>query len=331
MLDEKIRTIIEMYPIEVTATSRGRGAFVCQTPQGPKLLKAYLYSENHLIYESILKSVLVERGFMNIDSFLYNKEGQLLTPGKDGKNYVLKNWFEGQECDLKEPRQVEMAVKSMAGLHQVMRNVHFECTWMPHAVAKPLNDLFERRRRELKSIRSYIRNKKVKNSFEQLYMKYYDVYYGQALLAAKILEEIDYSEMYKEAIDGGMFCHGDFSHHHALINKRNVAVINFDKSVRNLQIQDLYYFLRKAMEKCGWDISVALHILNSYESVRKLTGQERACLYAMFLYPEKYWKIANHYFNSRKSWTSAQNMEKLKKFTSQTASRQVFLEEAAQW
>ena len=73
MLDEKMRSVLEMYPVEVKGVSRGRGAFVCHTPQGVKLLKAYPYSENHLIYESMLKSALIDRGYLNIDNFICNK------------------------------------------------------------------------------------------------------------------------------------------------------------------------------------------------------------------------------------------------------------------
>lgn len=331
MLDEKIQEVIEMYPIEVTGVSRARGAFICQTTQGLRLLKAYPYAESHLIYESMLKSVLIERGYLNIDSFLYNKEGQLLTPGRDGRNYVMKKWYDGQECDLKDRVQVLKAVKNLAMLHSVMKNIHFECPWMIHAQAEPDDVRFERRSREMRAIRSYIRNKKVKNAFELLYMEYYDIYEGQAKQAGKILEEMDYASMYRESVEGGIYCHGDYSHHHVIMNKNTTAVINFDKSVKNVQIHDLYYFLRKAMEKCNWDISYGMDILNSYDNIRKMTGREKACLYALLLYPEKYWKIANHYYNSRKSWTSEQNMNKMKKFTSQTELRAQFLEKLKNW
>jgi len=331
LIDEKVQDVLAMYEMEVLNVSRGRGAFVYRTTEGVRLLKAYPYSENHLIYESLLKSVLAERGYLNIDSILYNKEGQLLTAGRDGRHYVMKKWFEGQECDLKDKYQVEAAVKNMAVLHGVMKNIRFECPWMAHASARPASVQFAGRDRELRTIRSYIRNKKMKNEFDTLYMRFYDRYAAEAKRAGQILSDIHYEDMYREALAGGMFCHGEYSHHHVLIHRKQIAVINFDKSVRNLQIYDLYYFLRKALEKSHWDIPYGMHILQSYDAVRKLTAQEKTCLYAFLLYPEKFWKIANHYFNSRKSWTSAQNFEKLKKFTTQAEVREKFLEAVRDW
>lgn len=331
MLDEKMRSVLEMYPVEVKGVSRGRGAFVCHTPQGVKLLKAYPYSENHLIYESMLKSALIDRGYLNIDNFICNKEGQLLTPGKDGKNYVLKHWFDGQECDLKDRRQVETAVKNLAYLHLAMKDIHFECEWMSYATAVSAAVLFKRRDRELRAIRSYVRNKKDKNAFELLYMKSYEKYEAQAKAAGNILEQAHYEDFYRESIARGNFCHGDYSHHHVIMGKNTVATINFDKSVRNVQIHDLYYFMRKAMEKSNWDQDFGMFILNAYDRARALTYQEKRCLYALLLYPEKYWKIANHYYNARKSWRSEQNMEKMKKFTAQQTARDAFLQLAETW
>lgn len=45
----------------------------------------------------------------------------------------------------------------------------------------------------------------------------------------------------------------------------------------------------------------------------------------MLVFPEKFWKIANRYQNTRKSWMSAQNMDKLNKLIREKGERQLFL------
>ena len=42
-------------------------------------------------------------------------------------------------------------------------------------------------------------------------------------------------------------------------------------------------------------------------------------------YPEKFWKIANHYYNSRKSWIPDKNMEKLQILIGQEEKKEEFL------
>ena len=47
-------------------------------------------------------------------------------------------------------------------------------------------------------------------------------------------------------------------------------------------------------------------------------------LYYLFLYPEKYWKQVNFYFNNSKSWISEKNIEKIKKAVEQNSVRTAF-------
>lgn len=58
-----------------------------------------------------------------------------------------------------------------------------------------------------------------------------------------------------------------------------------------------------------------------------MEDSEKTVLYAMLLYPEKYWKLVNFYYNSRKSWMSSKNLEKLLKIRGQEEQRTRFLKE----
>ena len=47
----------------------------------------------------------------------------------------------------------------------------------------------------------------------------------------------------------------------------------------------------------------------------------------MFLYPEKFWKIVNHYYNGNKSWVSEKSIGKLQSLIELEEKRQKFLSE----
>lgn len=53
--------------------------------------------------------------------------------------------------------------------------------------------------------------------------------------------------------------------------------------------------------------------MDTYSLQVNLT-KEKFVYYGVFLYPEKFWKIINYYFNSNKAWSSDKNQEKLKQF-----------------
>lgn len=90
-----------------------------------------------------------------------------------------------------------------------------------------------------------------------------------------------------------------------------MAVIGFDKAVTGVQIQDFYQLFRKMMEKWDWDISLGDSMLEAYQSIRPVPEEEWQLLRPLLVYPEKFWKVANRYYNNRKSWIPEQNMQKL--------------------
>ncbi len=103
------------------------------------------------------------------------------------------------------------------------------------------------------------------------------------------------------------------------------AVIEYHKMHLGDQMTDLYHFMRKIMEKHGWDQELGIDMLTAYDHVTPLTDRDRESLYYLFLYPEKYWKQINFYMNSNKVWIPARNLDKLKNLEEQTEQRNRFL------
>ena len=93
---------------------------------------------------------------------------------------------------------------------------------------------------------------------------------------------------------------------------QGIAVVEFNKLHLGLQIEDLYHFMRKAMEKQNWDEGLGLSILEAYDKVLPLKETDRKRLYYLLLYPEKYWKQINFYYNGNKAWIPVKNVEKLR-------------------
>lgn len=83
--------------------------------------------------------------------------------------------------------------------------------------------------------------------------------------------------------------------------------------------------MRKAMEKHDWNLKLGMAMLETYTKVLPLSDADRICLYYLFLYPEKYWKQINFYYNANKAWIPARNIEKLKDLEIQQPMRNLFL------
>ena len=103
-------------------------------------------------------------------------------------------------------------------------------------------------------------------------------------------------------------------------------IINFEKCIYDSPVRDLYLFMRKLLEKSGWSEHIGFELVKAYEKVRPMEKEEYLQLYYRLAYPEKFWKIANFYYNSGKAWIPGKNMEKLGKVMEQEKDKQAFLE-----
>lgn len=109
--------------------------------------------------------------------------------------------------------------------------------------------LFLKRRKEMKAIHSYIRSKKQWNDFEKMFMRLYGESIREADTALKLLGEFPFTELRRKAIEERTLCHGDFNYHQVILNRKYTAIINFDRMHVDIQVTDLYQFLRKVMKK----------------------------------------------------------------------------------
>ena len=120
---------------------------------------------------------------------------------------------------------------------------------------------------------------------------------------------------------------GNLAKLHIIMTKEGIATTNFEKFRRDIQVEDLYYFLRKVLEKSGWKIRLGDGMLNAYSAIHPLTEGEMEYLKIRLIYPEKFWKTANSYYCTNKAWISVKNIEKLQTAIRQTEEKKMFLKE----
>ena len=179
---------------------------------------------------------------------------------------------------------------------------------------KSLKDVYLRHNQELRKIRKFIRKKGASCVFEKDYLASVERFLQRAQYAVELLEEIGYENLREKAWKEGQVCHGEYNQHNILILKSDTdktAVTNFGHWSFDIQMSDLYCFMRKILEKYNWDLKLAREMLREYHKIRPISPQEWQYLRVRFTYPEKYWKLANYYYSHKKVWISEKNVEKL--------------------
>lgn len=324
-VNDRAVSILEQYDIEILKTRKGRGTILCESREGLFTLKEYTGSAEKAEIQDLVLTKLQAADSFCAESILKNREGSLITEDVDGTGYMVKTWFEGRECNVKDRGECEKAVSVLASLHN-MTTIQ-DAGVLRNLPVFSLAREYERHNKELKRVRRFLKEKSQKTEFEIFLNRHFDFFLDQA---QQILEDYSHYSMLEdeEAVRSrGTLCHGDYQYHNILVTENDTAVINFEKLLLDSPIRDLYLFMRKVLEKSNWSQSTGERLLQAYDRIRTLSLQDRIGLYYRFAYPEKFWKIVNFYYNSGKAWIPGKNMEKLEKVLSQEKEKQQFLDE----
>lgn len=327
--------LLEKYWVDVNHVRKVRNGFLCDTKQGLFRIKELSSSHKKVPYVQYVCQQLMESGFENVDCMLPNKEGALVCELRDQGQFVLKHWFAGKECDIHRERDLVVACEVLAKLHNhldivsgqivQMQEDLLEDTRWNQFIATNLITEWNRHNVGLKKARSYMRDRVTKREFESMYLQRFDEFYTVAESVVQGLEESGYEVLYQYMTDEKRLVHGDYNYHNVLFAGGEVAVTNFEKFRVDIPVSDLYYFLRKVMEKCNWNERIGDRMIESYVNKRNVTDKELEYIALRLSYPEKIWKLTNHYYNTNKAWLSEKNVEKLKVSIEQMSIKQQFL------
>lgn len=329
----QVEQVLEKQEPEIEKFYKGRGILICESKQNLFALKEYSGSLQKAEFLYWLGICLEQQG-IRCDAMLKNKEGALLTEGVDHVFYTFHRWMRGRECEVNNRVDLLLAVSFLAQFHRSCCGEEFvsvleqknvsEHKNMESAEADSNGGLcgeYRKHDRDLRHIRKYILKRNNKSDFERLFLQCFDQFYQQSETVVDFLEK-------DPEKDGGYtvgICHGEVNQHNILFTPDGVALIHLEHSGVGLQISDLGNFMRKIMEKNNWNVRLGTELLEGYRRKHALTAQDLQGLYYRLAYPEKFWKIANQYYRTRKVWDSGKNYEKLQKEIWQNQARGEFL------
>lgn len=307
-MDDRRLEVLTQYDLTIRNFCNIRGALVLDTDSGWKVLRPSQAGEQRLEFENALKQYIRNSQKLCVDTVCRTKEGKLFSENSYGDRFCVRDWYQGEECDLKQEAHCYTAVETLNRFQEITETFEPEEAHRLYE-RRPLTEQFVKRTRELKRVRGYIREKKQKSAFEVYYLKLCDGYFDQALAALEYIKSIPLKDETLHPI------HGNFSYHSLLtdspLEDGCFVLTSFDKAGFGQQVIDFYYLLRKTMEKNDWNQLLGQQMIDRYLCVRKNSEEERALIKAQIMFPEKFWKIANYYYNNRKSWIPEKNIRKL--------------------
>ena len=297
-MDEKVDEVLKQYELDIKAKRRVRGSVVVESGDEFFVVKPYLRDEMRILFEESVKECLYKNGYEFADFALKNNSEKYISEDSCGGKWVVRRWFQAQDCDVRDKSEVCMAAGHLAYLHRCMR-LSDESEAKFNTSKIDIVSLFKKHNNEMKRVNSYIKAKKQKNHMEISILNSFREFYEQGVEALEYIQRCGIDELCEKS--------------------------NFEKSAVGLQMTDLYDWIRKIMEKNGWNCELGVSIVEEYIKKREPEPGEMEVLHALLLYPEKYWKLVNFYYNGKKTWISEKNYEKLEKIRAQEPDRQKFI------
>ena len=303
---DKGLSVLEQYDLVSENAYRGRGTLLCETSQGLKMIQPYTGSAKRLEKINQILEHLQQAGHENLDRILRNKEEGLISTDKEGTAYLVKNWWEARECDVRSEMDILRCMQLLGYVHRdLFLQIEGGCE------REDLASEYLKHNQQLKKIRGYMRQRKQKSPFEYEFLNSVGRYLEYARKAQDFLQEIDYESLRQRDLERGSICHGMCNQHNFLLSDDQVILVNFDHFFAGSHMTDVAQFMRKIMEKHNWNPYLAHRMLEAYDQVCSIGKEDWMLLEARLLYPEKYWKTANFYYNNNKAFLPEKNLDKL--------------------
>ena len=318
-------SVLDQYEINVTETHRVRGGLAVVAREGTYILKEQSILPERIRFLVYIYQLLEECTGVYVDTPVANKEEEYLSKAEDGTTYLLKKWFVGHECDIRKEDEIVEGAKTLAKIHKTLKiedKEEIKCPYNPRILLEE----YERHNRELRKVYTFVRKRSVKNAFEAEFLKSYEKMYAQAQNALDKIREERYIEVCKNAEQNHEVSHGDYNYHNILFGEEGICITGFERAHMEPQVSDLYYYLRKILEKYRYDEKIGYRLLKAYDRIKPLSKNQRDYLAVRLSYPEKFWKITNAYYHSNKACISGKNVEKLKNTIAQSEEKKRMLE-----
>lgn len=293
--------VLRAFNLKVKSSKRAFGSHICETNKGIKIVKVENLSNESIQFVHSAKEHLYGKGFTNIDRYNLSHSGQPYYEF-NRKTYVVKDWLDGEECNFQDKEQILLATKNLALFHQAA--IHL----VPEEGSRIVNKLgglpeaFGRHYKELTYMYKKIRKNSRWNDIDLMFIKNYKDYMEDAKEAIDAMSKVNYDKVLEKAKENKVFCHDKFTNHNLQIRDNNFMITNFEYICFKIQLYDLLRFFEKVMRKMDWDQELGMLLLKTYNDVKGFTDEEYKIFYAMLLFPDKYWRLSNQHYNTRRHW-----------------------------
>lgn len=303
------RILMQEYQISPKSIKYAKNNYMIDADDARFILKRMNCSKERIQFIFEAKRHLVNKGFTCIDEDVPTLSEQPCITFEDNY-YVLTKDIQGKECDFDNREHIVKSSIVLASMHSCSKG------FLPSSEARSIDELgklplyFNKRLEELKKLKKIA--KKGRAPFDYMFLENVDYYISLAEECLNELNVSNYMSVVEKTKQESLFCHHDFTHSNIVLCDEQPYLINFNYCCFEIKVYDLANFIRRKMRKCHWDVKEAFNIIDNYSKIENISNDDFEVLKIILKYPQKFWRVSNKYYNTRRSWGDKSYILKLK-------------------
>ncbi|MGV8984181.1 CotS family spore coat protein [Clostridium sp.] len=319
-----LTNVMRMYNFDLLSAEKFRNVYMIITSRGKFCLKKMKHGRNKIKNGCILSEELLSNNFINCAKYFRTKDGAF-SVGYKKNIFYLTEWLEGEKCDLTNIDEAVSCTNLLAQFHNKSNKIDHKKLHI-HINLKNWPKIFTGNLNYLEKFKRIIISKRIKNEFDELYLENIDNFYNRGLSAINMLNKSTYNELSKVANDDKTICHNSFYYQNIIKREGSYFISDFDSIMIDLQISDLGKFIRRLMFKknYGWNFDFAKKIIDAYNSINRLSKEELEIMFALIIFPSKFWKLGQRRYMKQKKWSETKYLHKLNRIIGYNETQEKF-------
>lgn len=320
---EKIRDIAAKWGIEPEYIREiKKNVWEIFTPEGSYALKASTLKTAKLDFIAEAQKCLDRNGFQYFARPILYRGNSCLR--QSDCLYTLYDWIEGEKCDFDNLSHLSAAASSLAQFHLYARDEDL----INHNGAKPSYYLWPEkiniRIRDLEEFHS-IAAMEHSDFFSKMFLGFFAPFLDKAYQARRLLLSSSYPKMAEDSHRVGTFIHYDVAARNFIIQKNHAYLIDFDYCTLDMPIVDLMRLIKRSLKYGAAPEQKINAIIDSYCAVRPLKQEEWQVLYALLLFPQKYWRLSARYYRNETDWSQETFTKKIRAVVTELENEDLWL------
>lgn len=227
----------------------------------------------------------------------------------DGTAYILETCCPQGTLAEDSAQTFLQGAETLGEMHAAAKGLTSEAA---HWEKNRLPQLYAKRRSELAKVRRRNDKRGSYDAIDLLLLQYYEPYMERAAEAEELLCRGGYAEAIARTAQEGGFCHNAYKGEALRQETDGRIFVGISiNAAQNCHWQDLAAYIRRYFKKTEGTAAGISAMLERYGRHCPLSERDMILLQGMLLYPEKFLRLVNEYYNRRRTCVSPAMRERL--------------------